>query len=150
MTMEATRPNWWVVLGALVAAALSAEIISNLVGLVLGYETSFSLDDLGIGVTVFGVLFLVLSGPLIVLFRKRAPFGALSCSIVGAACGAIFGSLVVRMTEEPGKYAWIDGGAQFEFYLGATIIIAQGLVAGLAGGLTFWSVCRLASRERYD
>jgi hypothetical protein len=139
------RPSPWIAFGALVLAPVVSAIVSELVGLVLGYETSFSPQDLGIVATGFGVLFLVLGAPLIVVFWKRAPFGARSCSSVGAACGALVGSFALKFVE-PSDYAWIEGGAQFEFYLGATIIIAHGLVAGLAGGMAFWLVCRLASR----
>jgi hypothetical protein len=145
MPAEATRPTGWVALGALLVAPVAATIVSALTGLVLGYETSFSLEDRGIDAAVFGVLFLVLGGPLIVVFWKRAPFGALSCLAVGGACGSLLGFYALSVVQ-PGNYARIEGEAGLEFYLGATIIVAQGVVAGLAGGLAFSQICRMGSR----
>ena len=55
MTIEATRPKSWIVLGALLVAPLVATIVSDLVGWLLGYRTSFSLEGLGIGGTMFGL-----------------------------------------------------------------------------------------------
>jgi hypothetical protein len=96
-----------------------------------------------IAVLLFGI-----GGPLIAVFRKRAPFGALPCALFGAACGMLAFSVIAVGLSDVDDYAYFESeGLLFEYYIGFVQLVGVGTMAGLAGGLTFWSICRMGSRS---
>ncbi|HEY0628808.1 MAG TPA: hypothetical protein VGD23_05715 [Sphingomicrobium sp.] len=93
-------------------------------------------------------LLLAIGAPLIAIFWNRAPFGWLSCSIVGVVCGGVAFYVIGLGLDDPDDYAWFEAeGMLFEYHLGIVKMIALGSLAGLAGGLTFWRISRLRLRQ---
>jgi hypothetical protein len=141
MSASSNRPSLWVVLAALLLAATVAATVSDLAfklgGLVLGYRSSITLEGVGYAAVPFGIVFLLLGGPVIVLFRKRLPFGSIACSTFGAACGALVGWMALPLFR-PDQNDVAERCSEW-------FVIGMGSMAGLAGGMTFWLICRAAS-----
>jgi len=138
------RPKPWVMLIALLAATLAAAIV-EIIGFTVGawawgeQPESVSLKDVGLIYQAFGFVFIPLGGLLALIFRRRAPFDLFTSAIAGMILGALVGYLAVLIVELPG-----------ENYPGVPATIALGAVSGLAGGLTFWLICRLSMSSTDD
>ena len=93
------------------------------------------------------ILFLFVGFPLIALRWKGAPFRLFPCAAVSAACGTVAFYLIGLGLSDPDDYAYFQReGLLFDYYLGVAALLAIGALAGLAGGMTFWQVCRLGAR----
>jgi len=140
----ALRPRLWIMLIALMTAALAGAIVEIIVftvgALAWGEQPeAVSLKDVWLTYQAFGFVFIPLGGLLVLIFRQRTSFNLVTSAIAGMTMGALVGYLAVLIVELPG-----------ENYPGVPATIALGAVSGLAGGLTFWLICRLSMSSTDD
>ena len=142
-----SRPKPWIALAALLAAPLGSAIFVilalPLISMWDGNNRSIHWADAVLSAPL-AFLFLAVGGPLVALFWKRVPFGPLTCAAFGAVCGTLAFYVIALGLSDVDDYAYFEReGLLFDYYLGAAKVVIMGTVAGLAGGLTFWGVCRL-------
>jgi hypothetical protein len=140
---EAARPSPWLALAALLAAPLAATIVEAVIfdigATAWGYSPeSVSLQGLAFVYFGFALVFIPLGGLLILIFWRKALFGPLLSTTVGAILGALVGYISILVLPLPD-----------EDYPDIFATIGLGVTSGVAWGLTIWLICRLGWR-RHD
>ena len=158
MARDTTSANLAATLAGFLLAPLGASLVIMVSALVRrsmdGIEFPRSLTELDYAVRfpllmtvpLMALVFWLVGGPLAIGFRKRAPFGFVACSLVGAVCGAFALYVLAAGLSDPDDML-AYGGRESQYYVDWALFVLLGAAAGWAGGVTFWRISRVGWRR---